>query len=238
MPQYSNLSGENSQDDSSHPHLYLAQSPTHSKQPHIPTQDAPSRLVQFLPALAALLTMGFIPAAGEPVGGLPWWAWLLIVIGVLLLLVLLWWLFSGRERPSAEAPTHTTHETAHETPTEAAPAAPVEVAAPAPAPVEVVAETPVAAAAEPEAAAEAPIPPDDLEIIEGIGPKIASVFKAAGIVTFQQLAQADPAHLETVLREAGLRLADPTTWPEQARLAAAGQWDELKALQDRLKGGR
>jgi hypothetical protein len=31
---------------------------------------------------------------------------------------------------------------------------------------------------------------------------------------------------------------DPTTWPAQAKLAAAGKWDELKAMQDNLKGGR
>jgi hypothetical protein len=35
-----------------------------------------------------------------------------------------------------------------------------------------------------------------------------------------------------------LRLANPTTWPDQAGLAAAGEWDRLKALQDGLKGGR
>jgi hypothetical protein len=44
--------------------------------------------------------------------------------------------------------------------------------------------------------------------------------------------------LEQILEEEGIRLADPGTWPDQARLAAGGAWDELKALQDRLKGGR
>lgn len=217
MPQYSNLSGENSQDDSSHPHLYLAQSPTHSKQSHIPTQDAPSRLVQFLPALAALLTMGFIPAAGEPVGGLPWWAWLLIVIGVLLLLVLLWWLFSGRERPSAAAPTHTAHETAHEAPTEAAPAAPVEVAAPAPAPVEVVAETPVAAAAEPEAAAEAPIPPTILKSLKELGQKSLPSSKPPALSPSSSLRK--PTLLIWKLCCARQVCAWPTPQPGQSRRA-------------------
>jgi predicted flap endonuclease-1-like 5' DNA nuclease len=236
MPQYSNLSGEETNDDPSHPHISLSQSPT-SKQSHTSNSNGPWRLVQFLPAVAALLTMGFIPAAGEPVGGLPWWAWLLIVIVLLLVIVLLWWLINGREAKSSDAA-----ESAHTVqPVQAAPAeerlaSPVEVAAISPV------EAPVAAVV-PDAlpAAEAtqpPAMPDDLEIIEGIGPKIASVFKAAGILTFQQLSQADPAQLQAILREAGLRLADPTTWPEQARLAAAGQWDELKALQDRLKGGR
>jgi len=31
---------------------------------------------------------------------------------------------------------------------------------------------------------------------------------------------------------------DPTTWPQQADLAANGKWDELKVLQDELNGGR
>ena len=80
--------------------------------------------------------------------------------------------------------------------------------------------------------------PDNLEIIEGIGPKIDSIFREAGISTFAQLAESDPAHLASILRNAGLRLGDPTSWPEQARLAAGGDWQGLQALQDSLKGGR
>ncbi len=79
---------------------------------------------------------------------------------------------------------------------------------------------------------------DDLKVIEGIGPKIASVLQAAGINSFAQLAEADPSYLETILREAGQRLADPTTWPEHARLAAAGDWKAFEELTARLKGGR
>ena len=96
---------------------------------------------------------------------------------------------------------------------------------------------PAAPAREPAPAA--PVEPDDLTRIEGIGPKISSVLQAAGIKTFAQLAATDPARLKEILTEAGLAaLADPTTWPEQAGLAAAGKWDELEALQDKLKGGR
>jgi large subunit ribosomal protein L21 len=29
----------------------------------------------------------------------------------------------------------------------------------------------------------------------------------------------------------------PDTWPQQARLAAEGKWDELEALQGTLSGG-
>ena len=84
----------------------------------------------------------------------------------------------------------------------------------------------------------APVKPDDLTLIEGIGPKIASVLQAAGIATFSQLAGADLSRLEKILQDAGLRLADPGTWAEQARLAAEGKWEEFKTLTDSLKGGR
>ena len=33
-------------------------------------------------------------------------------------------------------------------------------------------------------------------------------------------------------------MMDPTTWPQQAQLAADGKWDELDVLQDELDGGR
>ena len=80
--------------------------------------------------------------------------------------------------------------------------------------------------------------PGDLVAIEGIGPKIAGVLKAAGIATFADLAATDASRLSEILHDANLRLADPTTWPEQAQLAAEGKWDEFKALQSSLKGGR
>jgi DNA-directed RNA polymerase subunit beta' len=80
---------------------------------------------------------------------------------------------------------------------------------------------------------------DDLQAIEGIGPKIASVLQSAGIGTFSQLAQADVDRLQEILTEAGIaKISDPNTWPEQAKLAAAGNWEELETLQDQLKGGR
>ncbi|GAB3747710.1 50S ribosomal protein L17 [Spirosoma pomorum] len=81
---------------------------------------------------------------------------------------------------------------------------------------------------------------DDLTIIEGVGPKIAELLIAAGITTFAQLADADDATVQQVLTEAGPRfnVHDATTWNEQAALARDGKMDELKALQDRLKGGK
>jgi len=79
---------------------------------------------------------------------------------------------------------------------------------------------------------------DDLEIIEGIGPKIAGVLRAAGVSTFAELAATDASRLTEIMQNANLRLADPGTWAEQAQLAADGKWDELKTLQGNLKGGR
>lgn len=101
---------------------------------------------------------------------------------------------------------------------------------------------PNGSAAVPEPVAQAggePPMPDDLTIIEGIGPKIAGILQTAGITTLVQLANTDVDHLREILNEAGLtRLANPGTWPEQAQLAAAGDWDGFKKLQGELKGGR
>jgi predicted flap endonuclease-1-like 5' DNA nuclease len=80
---------------------------------------------------------------------------------------------------------------------------------------------------------------DELEIIEGIGPKIAALLRQAGLTTFAGLAAADTARLVKILTDARLnRLANPATWPKQAALAAEGRWDELKTYQNSLKGGR
>lgn len=97
------------------------------------------------------------------------------------------------------------------------------------------AEPKVIAPSQPQAAESQP---DDLKRIEGIGPKISQVLQAAGITTFELLAAADADQLAQILQDAKIRVADPTTWPEQARLAAAGDWKGLQALQARLKGGR
>ncbi len=99
---------------------------------------------------------------------------------------------------------------------------------------------PAAPSPPPKPAAEKvqPVTSDDLKRIEGIGPKTAGVFQAAGIQTFAHLADTDADTLARILKEAGLRLAYPATWPEQAALAAAGDWEALRSLQGELKGGR
>lgn len=83
-------------------------------------------------------------------------------------------------------------------------------------------------------------PADNLQIIDGIGPKIAALLAQNGITTFADLAAASPEDLRKMLLAAGRRFAvtDPSTWPEQAALAAKGDMEALKALQATLKGGR
>jgi small subunit ribosomal protein S1 len=81
---------------------------------------------------------------------------------------------------------------------------------------------------------------DDLKKIEGIGPKMAEILSGAGIDSFARLAESTSEQLRAILDEAGSRykMFDPTTWPQQAGLAAEGKWDELKELQGQLSGGR
>lgn len=81
---------------------------------------------------------------------------------------------------------------------------------------------------------------DDLTKIEGIGPKIAQVLADAGITTFAALASTSAERLREILNAAGsrYRITDPTTWPEQAAHAAAGDWDKFNDLVGRLKAGK
>ena len=91
-----------------------------------------------------------------------------------------------------------------------------------------------ASAVQPDQAAK----PFDLTAIEGIGPKIAALLKKKGIDSYQSLAMMETAKLEAILKQAGLAMADPTTWPKQAALLADGKMKELEELQHQLKGGR
>lgn len=86
--------------------------------------------------------------------------------------------------------------------------------------------------------AQPPAAADDLQRIEGIGPKIAQVLADAGITTFAKLAKTSAQELHRLLKDAGLAMADPETWPQQAQLARDGRWEELDKLQEELKGGR
>ena len=141
-------------------------------------------------------------------GATPVWV---IVILLLLVIALFWW---GLNRPSYDqAPaTDTATDLHHETGDDHA-------------------------LVQVEAAV--PVEPDDLKRIEGIGPKIENILHKAGILTFAQLAATEVSYLEKVVREdASLRIAFPASWPEQARLAAGGDWEALAKLQEELQAGR
>jgi large subunit ribosomal protein L21 len=81
---------------------------------------------------------------------------------------------------------------------------------------------------------------DDLTIVEGIGPKAAEALIAGGIATFVQLAAASAEDVKAILDASANKVQhlDPTTWAQQAQLAADGKMDELKTLQDALNGGK
>ncbi len=87
-------------------------------------------------------------------------------------------------------------------------------------------------------AAETSAKPDDLILLEGIGPKVAGVLKQAGITTFAGLVEAGAEKVNAILGAAGLQMMDSTGWIDQAKLAARGDWDGLQKLQAELKGGR
>ena len=82
--------------------------------------------------------------------------------------------------------------------------------------------------------------PDDLEIIEGVGPKIAELLRKEGVATFARLAAMTPSEIRAILERGGpdFRLTDPDTWPEQADLAARGHWRALALLQKSFDAGR
>lgn len=157
---------------------------------------------------------GFVPAVlADEAAGIPWWVWILPVV---FLIFLLWGVTMRSQGQGVVRPEKALASAAEERHTQPK---------------------------VPEAVVEAPAPVvakvDDLEIIEGIGPKIASLLKAAGITTFTGLAEQTPDAIRAILKSANLRVpADPTTWPDQARLAAQGSWEDLKKLQDSLKAGR
>jgi hypothetical protein len=164
--------------------------------------------------------------------GPPWWAWLLLLLAPLLLI--LWWLRrrSGEGEPAAGQRADDAVRTLGATRLHG-----VDLGVGAGE-----SERPRAGgfAGDSELHAEETgmAAPDDLTLIEGVGPKLSSILQDAGITTFAQLAEYTPQHIQTILRAAGHRLADPTSWPEQARLLAAGDQAGFQALTSRLKGGR
>ncbi len=162
--------------------------------------------------------------------------WLLFLILLVVILIIVWILLSGN--PVIEEDEEVVVEEAVEEPVVEAVAEAV-----------VVEEIPVSEESGAEDAADSDldevmeaveehIEPDDLKKIEGIGPKISGLLMEKGIKTFAQLAEKDTEEIQAILDDAKIRIANPTTWAEQAKLAANGAWDSLEKLQDELKGGR
>ena len=74
----------------------------------------------------------------------------------------------------------------------------------------------------------------DLTRIEGIGPAIQELLKENGISTFLKLSNTSANQLKTILANkfpSGHRIHNPTSWPEQAKLAHEERWDVLRVLQ-------
>ena len=165
-------------------------------------------------------------AAQVPAAEFPWWAWILLVVFLVFLFFGLWIRARGKGvvKPEKDLISATYEPRSQPRPKSAAQATPnpqAEMVSPA------------------RLAAPVQVRPDDLEIVEGIGPRIAAILNESGISSFAQLAAARPEELGAMMKAAGLRIpADPASWPQQARLAAAGEWDALQKMQDRLKGGR
>lgn len=78
----------------------------------------------------------------------------------------------------------------------------------------------------------------DMTIIEGIGPKVNELLQAAGISDFKNLVEAKVETLKEILIANRLKFINPSTWAEQAQLVIDGKMDDLKMLQEQLKGGR
>jgi predicted flap endonuclease-1-like 5' DNA nuclease len=81
------------------------------------------------------------------------------------------------------------------------------------------------------------IRPDDLEVVIGIGPKIARLLMNRGITTWKALSETAPNYLEAILVEDGgerFRIHNPASWPHQALLLHESRWDEFRELRDKL----
>ncbi|MEV4411736.1 helix-hairpin-helix domain-containing protein [Catellatospora sp. NPDC049609] len=80
---------------------------------------------------------------------------------------------------------------------------------------------------------------DNLQRIEGIGPRMEAALTAAGLGTYAALAEADNDRLRRAIEAQGLSFAPALlTWARQAKLLAEGDEEGLADLQRRLVAGR
>lgn len=75
---------------------------------------------------------------------------------------------------------------------------------------------------------------DNLQAVEGIGPKVDAALKAAGIGNWEKLSMTTPERLQAILDAGGkqFRAIDPTSWPEQARLLVHREFSKLKRYKE------
>jgi predicted flap endonuclease-1-like 5' DNA nuclease len=158
--------------------------------------------------------------------GLSWW-WLGVKVGVVTALILLWWWDNKNKKKLQMAVSDESGGKKQSIPLPETTALPVDASV-----VEAEEEELL------ESTVEVLPEPDDLTKIEGIGPKINATLQEAGIRTFIQLSDSEPAALKQILVDAGIRMGYPDTWPEQAALAAKADWNALKEFQSGLQGGR
>ncbi len=80
---------------------------------------------------------------------------------------------------------------------------------------------------------------DDLQLIEGIGPKIAAALRSAGVTTFVRLEAASSDQLRDALASSGLTFAPSLpTWSKQAGFLVRGDATGLAVYQAELTAGR
>ena len=80
---------------------------------------------------------------------------------------------------------------------------------------------------------------DDLQVIEGVGPKIAAALRLAGISTFVRLEVASPDQLRDALASSGLTFAPSLpTWSKQAGFLVRADAAGLAEYQADLTAGR
>lgn len=79
----------------------------------------------------------------------------------------------------------------------------------------------------------------DLEVVEGISPRIAEVLRDAGVTSLLELARLTPAQIKSALERGGpsFCLINPKNWSDQALLAAHNRWTSLAALKAALVRG-
>ncbi len=81
---------------------------------------------------------------------------------------------------------------------------------------------------------------DNLQIIEGVGPKMEEILRNNGVLSWKDLADQTPAKLRSLLdsQDNNYNIIDPATWSDQAQLAVDGKWEALIQMQKNLDTGK